>query len=180
MEEASESFAQAHEIDLNEYKYWTSWITSLYEEGKLEKALVIYEKGIDYFKERKDKKLKNKALKELFYQRGVVLTKQGKTDVGLSAFREASKFGNKEARQVINQLIKTETGWWGWWFSNIPKTVLGVFFLIILIAMLIIPITLLFPYRYKILKVSLEDFSKIWQIWIVCIIILTFFLFHRL
>ena len=94
-------------------------------------------------------------------------------------FREASKFNNEQARKEINRLIEAKAGWWEWWFFDIWKTLLGVVFVIILIAMLLIPITLLFPYKYKILKVSLEDFSKIWQIWIACLLVLIFVLFHR-
>ncbi|WP_347274522.1 tetratricopeptide repeat protein [Candidatus Kuenenia sp.] len=177
-EEASKVFDKAHGIKLQEYKYWTGWITSLYEEGKLDKSLDICEKGIKYFK-GKDEALKIDALKELFYQKGLILTKQEKSDEGLSAFKEASKFGNKQAQKEINRLIETKAGWWEWWFSDIWKTLLGIVFMVILIAMLFIPIVLLFPYKYKILKVSLEDFSKIWQIWIVCLLVLIFVLFHR-
>lgn len=177
-EDASKVFDKAHGIKLEEYKYWTGWITSLYEEGKLDKSLDICEKGIKYFK-GKDEALKIDALKELFYQKGVILTKQEKSDEGLSAFKEASKFGNKQAQKEINRLIETKAGWWEWWFSDIWKTLLGIVFMVILIAMLFIPIILLFPYKYQILKVSLEDFSKIWQIWIVCLLVLVFVLFHR-
>src|SRR3989339_803850 len=178
VEEASKVFDKAHGIKLEEYKYWTGWINSFYEEGKLDKSLDICERGIKYFI-GKDEALKIDALKELFYQKGVILTKQGKSDEGLSAFKEASKFGNKQAQKAINRLIETKAGWWEWWFSDIWKTILGVVFVVILITMLVIPITLLFPYNYKILKVSLEDFSKIWQIWIACLVVLIFVLFHR-
>lgn len=37
----------------------------------------------------------------------------------MEAFREASKFGNKQAQKVINQLIETKAGWWEWWFSDV-------------------------------------------------------------
>ncbi|HLG28885.1 MAG TPA: tetratricopeptide repeat protein, partial [Candidatus Brocadiales bacterium] len=175
VEEASKSFANAHGIDLNEYKYWMGWITSLYEEGKLDRSLNLCDKGIAYFR-GKDEGLKNDALKELFYQKGVILTKQGKSDEGLRAFREASKLGNKQAQQAINQLIDTKAGWWEWWFSGIFKGLLGGVLVVTLIAMLILPIISIFSYSQGILK---GDFSNLWQIWIAGIVVLIFTLFHR-
>ncbi|HHT9125059.1 MAG TPA: tetratricopeptide repeat protein [Candidatus Brocadiia bacterium] len=133
-EEASKAFDKAHGINLNEYKYWSGWITSLYEGGELDRSLNICEKGVEHFKGKTD------ALKELFYQKGVILTKQGKSDEALIAFKEASKFGNKAAQRVINKLIEANAGWWEWWFSDIQSETYWKFttkhlFLILLIVL---------------------------------------------
>jgi tetratricopeptide (TPR) repeat protein len=52
-EEASNAFYEARSKELKEYKYWMSQITSLYEEGKLDRSLDLCEKGIEYFKKKK-------------------------------------------------------------------------------------------------------------------------------
>ncbi len=120
VEKAGRAFDKAHIIDPNNYEYWKGWVTSLYEDGNLDRGLYICKKGIAFFN-RKDERSKKNALKELFYQKGVILTKQGKSDDSLIAFREASRNGNDMAKQAINRLIETKAGWWEWWFSDVQS-----------------------------------------------------------
>ncbi|MGR3309829.1 MAG: tetratricopeptide repeat protein [Candidatus Brocadiales bacterium] len=174
-EEASEAFKKAHRKNPEKHKYLTGWINSICEEGKLDEGLKKCENGIGRFKEDND------ALKDLFYQKGVILNKQGKTEDALIAFKESKNLSNKEAAEAISRIIKAKAGWWDWWFYSIRngRPIVGGLLLAILITMLIIPLIMISPYRHKILSVSLEDFSKIWKIWVACMLILLFALFHR-
>jgi hypothetical protein len=59
-----------------------------------------------------------------------------------------------------------------------PKSLLGVVLIEILIAMLIIPIILLLPGIIS-MRSKRVFFSRTWQIWIACLAVLIFALFHK-
>ncbi len=241
--EASTAFNRAHFTDSDKYEYWSGWITALYNEGKKEveeigdvhKALYVCEKGIVYFTGRDEE---DNALKELLYQKGVILMEQGNTNEGYIAFKDALNISaDEKILKAIKQLIETKPEWLGlgWWFSGIlskthfhqfifcilliiecaicipcllyflnclpiksfwiitlvslagssvigmliinSKALFGIMLIEIPILMLIFPLILLFTKRF--LKVSIEDFSRIREIWITCILVLIFILFYR-
>ncbi len=243
--EASESFKMTLLKDPDKCEYWSGWITALYKEGKKEegkigdvhKAMYICEKGIEYFTGR-DEDTENNALKELLYQKGVILIEQGNPNEGYIAFKDALNISNEEkVLKAIKQLIETKPEWLGlgWWLSGIlsktyfqqlifcilfvlecaicipcllyfinclpiksywlitlvsligssiigmliinTKALFGIMLIEIPILMLIFPLILLFTKR--ILSVSIEDFSRIREIWITCILVLIFILFYR-